>query len=785
MNGQSYDHAAAFITALTGSVDTVMEWRAITDIEGDGKQERVLRGSLATCWNELVGYNDQRYAIYAIINVSDGLGRKTENITSIRANWIDLDKGDIAANRAKALMWSVAPHMIVNSSVGKAHLYWLVQPHSDRLSFTELQRKLIATFNSDVTINDPARVMRIPGFLHAKQKIGMPEPVPFLVTVEAGPVWGKAGWSANVLASSMAEVVVQSGGTGTFELGTPHLQAPSFKWAVDLLQSIDPNELEYDEWRDVTFAFKQAIWSHTNEFIAKTLWDAWNKTSTKFEHYESEKCWRSAKAPRIGFPGLLKRGGPQMQAKYAAEKAQRMFGAPPVGGMVSPQMPGGPEQQTPVGGGNEQFGTILTPSEQAVYFNGCTYIVSVGRILTPKGMFLDSGQFNAVYGGKAFVHTADGKTTAEAWKAATQGQEYKAPQVEFTRFLPSKPVDVPFVDEFGLKAINTYRPARIAMREGDPTPFVAHMRAILPTESDVLVYLAFLAHCVQRPGIKAKWAPLIQSTEGAGKGLIAKVMTHAVGRAYTHSVNARELGEGGGKFNGWMEGKLLIIADEIRVDDRRDMIEVLKPMITDETIEIQRKGVDQIIGDNVSNWLMFSNYKDAIPINDSSRRFAIFYSPMQRKVDLIAAGMGSNYFGNLFGWLETGGYEIVAHYLKNYVIPVDLDPAGMALTAPETSSHAEALIESRGQYEQRIADAVAEGRQGFRGGWVSAWHVTKLLGGKVGPRTVAKAIEALGYVNVGRATSPILLEDMSKPTLYNSNPNVNVSNYAVEQGYGG
>src|ERR1041385_7655604 len=100
--------------------------------------------------------------------------------------------------------------------------------------------------------------------------------------------------------------------------------------------------------------------------------------------------------------------------------------------------------------------------------------------------------------------------------------------------------------------------------------------------------MAYLAHCVQRPGIKAKWAPLIQSTEGAGKGLIARVMTHAVGRAYTHSVNARELGEGGGKFNGWMEGKLLIIADEIRVDDRRDMIEVLKPMITDETIEIQR-----------------------------------------------------------------------------------------------------------------------------------------------------------------------------------------------------
>lgn len=772
MTAPSYEHAVAFITALTGSPDTPMAWRAISDIKGDGREPKIWFAPLATVWNDLCAYNASRYGIFAIINATDGLGREAQNVTAMRAAWVDLDKGDLASSRARVLAWPVKPHMLVNSSAtGKAHAYWCVQPYNDPVAFSELQRKLIATFDGDPTINDTPRVMRIPGFLHGKTD------VPWLVTVEAGPTWGSPPLAVSTLAGSLAGVVVETGGVGTNELGAPHLQAPSFEWATRALDGIDPSGLEYDEWRDITFAFKQAIWSHTNEFVAKTVWDAWNRRSSKYEFHESEKLWRSAKAPRMGWPGLLKRTDPGLRAGI-------MFGAPP---SPVPVTPGGnivplPVTPSPVPGGG---GPFLDPAQQAMFFAGCTYVVSLGKILTPKGMFLDPGQFNAVYGGKQFVIKPDGAgmTTDEPWKAATRGQLYKCPQVEFTRFLPSKPIDAPIVDEFGNLAINTYRPARISMRAGDPTPFVNHIRAILPCESDTLVYLAYLAHCVQRPGVKAKWAPLIQSTEGAGKGLIASVMTHAVGRAFTHSVNARELGEGGGKFNGWMEGKLLIIADEIRVDDRRDMIEVLKPMITDATIEIQRKGVDQIIGDNVSNWLMFSNYKDAIPITNNSRRFAIFYSPLQTKADLIRAGMGSNYFGNLFGWLEQGGYEIVAHYLKNYVIPVDLDPAGMALTAPETSSHAEALIESRGQMEQRIADAVAEGKQGFRGGWVSSWQVSKLLGGKVGPRTVAKAIEALGYVNVGRSSSAVLMEDMSKPTLYNINPNVHPDHYGLAQGY--
>src|SRR5690606_35177989 len=99
-------------------------------------------------------------------------------------------------------------------------------------------------FEGDRTINDPPRIMRVPGFLHGKTE------QPWLVTVEAGPAWGQPPISHELLASSLAGVVVQAGGgLVTNELGDPKLAAPSFEWAVRALEAIDPNNLEYDEWR--------------------------------------------------------------------------------------------------------------------------------------------------------------------------------------------------------------------------------------------------------------------------------------------------------------------------------------------------------------------------------------------------------------------------------------------------------------------------------------------------------------------------------------------------------
>jgi hypothetical protein len=254
---------------------------------------------------------------------------------------------------------------------------------------------------------------------------------------------------------------------------------------------------------------------------------------------------------------------------------------------------------------------------------------------------------------------------------------------------------------------------------------------------------------------------------------------------YTYEPKARELIESGSKFNAWMRSKLFIIVDEIKTDERRDMIEILKPMISEDTIEIQGKGVDQDIEDNPANWIFFSNHKDAIPIDKNSRRFAIFYSALQSKEDLEKRGMDKRYFDWFYdGWLNVGGDRYIAHWLLNYPI----ERGAIPMRAPDTTSTPEAVRQSRGPVEIAILDAIADALPGFRGGWISSQAVANRIKGtpvrNVSAKTLGTICETLGYHHVGRAPRPYFAENKdARADLYAIDRNARVEEFAMWQGY--
>ncbi|MFD2854454.1 primase-helicase family protein [Seohaeicola zhoushanensis] len=174
---------------------------------------------------------------------------------------------------------------------------------------------------------------------------------------------------------------------------------------------------------------------------------------------------------------------------------------------------------------------------------------------------------------------------------------------------------------------------------------------MFPDANDRRILIEYLAHNVKYPGHKVPWAPLIQGAEGIGKNAIKKLMRHAIGKMYFYEPKAKQLNNSGSKFNGWMENKLFFMVDEIKTDENRDLVEVLKPFITEIEMEIEGKGSNQRMGDTPGNWLFFSNHKDAIPITKNGRRYCILYSPLQTVEDIAAAGMGQRYFDDLYSWL--------------------------------------------------------------------------------------------------------------------------------------
>src|SRR3546814_13414913 len=99
---------------------------------------------------------------------------------------------------------------------------------------------------------------------------------------------------------------------------------------------------------------------------------------------------------------------------------------------------------------------------------------------------------------------------------------------------------------------------------GDVSPFLRHVAALIPNPNDQRILIEYMAHNAQYPGYKIPWAPLIQSTEGAGKNIIKYAMTHVIGDNYTYPAHSKELAAGGGKYKDWMHRKLFLIADEIK-----------------------------------------------------------------------------------------------------------------------------------------------------------------------------------------------------------------------------
>ena len=443
---------------------------------------------------------------------------------------------------------------------------------------------------------------------------------------------------------------------------------------------------------------------------------------------------------------------------------------------------------------------FLTITEQEKHFKGCTYIIELHRVLTSDGSLLSAEQFKAVYGGYEFQIDNLAKTTKCPWEAFTASRIADFPKAHNTCFRPEHTFGEP-IDQEGKTLINTYIPAVVKRTPGDVAPFLDCLQKLLPNINDRNILIAYAAACVQYPGSKFQWCPLLQGVQGNGKSLIATCVSKAVGERYSHFPKASDLAN---KFNGWIQNKLFIGVEEVYVTDRREVLDELKPLVTNKRIEIQSKGRDQVTGDNRANFIMCSNHRDAIMKTRDDRRYSVFFTAQQYFEDFARDGMDGMYFPKLYTWLAKGGFEHVSHYLSVYPIPIELNPAvehgGHAHRAPNTTSTEDAILASLGRVEQYVKDAIEEEQAGLRGGWVSTVAVDRVFkdkGVKISPNKRGEILESLGYIRhmwlpKGRASNTIMQEDGKRPIIFvkrgsglndEKEPAKIVFSYMTAQGY--
>lgn len=165
--------------------------------------------------------------------------------------------------------------------------------------------------------------------------------------------------------------------------------------------------------------------------------------------------------------------------------------------------------------------------------------------------------------------------------------------------------------------------------------FIKHLRYIMEPE-EAEIFLDWMAYAAQNIGKKILWVPLIQSVEGIGKSVIGNLLiNHVFGHHNSGIVDSVIVAD---KNNSWASSKVLRVLEEIKLSghNRYEVLNQLKPLITNPLVTRVEKFEVSTEMPNTCNFIAFTNYKDALPVDEHDRRWWIVFSPLTSMKDLEA-----------------------------------------------------------------------------------------------------------------------------------------------------
>ena len=295
------DEAARFL-ALLDPATTHFTFQTFDDNKDrkDSTLAKILHGTLDQHFATLSRLNSAGAGIFVTVNETNLRGRTAKDITRVRCLFVDLD----GAPLDPVLVELPQVHVVVESSPGRWQAYWHVAD-VPLTAFKAQQQALIARFNSDASVHDLPRVMRLPGFGHFK---GAPFQTRIVTVNESAPHRGVAfaGGTEAPAAPSVADMIEPGLGIAVEPLPTlAELEA-----ALDVISIPVQGEGEftqdgaaYAHWIAIGMAI-HASTGGSAEGLA--LFDKW---SQKSQHYDAEglaEKWDTFHPERTGFGKLEK-----------------------------------------------------------------------------------------------------------------------------------------------------------------------------------------------------------------------------------------------------------------------------------------------------------------------------------------------------------------------------------------------------------------------------------------------------------------------------------------------
>lgn len=570
-----------------------------------------------------------------------------------------------------------------------------------------------------------------------------------------------------------------------------------------------PGSEDYDTWSQVGMALYHQFDGGQTGF---DLWNEWSETADNYDPDALERHWKSfnisgkKRAPLTArfilrlSKEAVERTAIELSVKLkdafinandlaAWEKARQMARSAEIDGLARSALAVVAKERRDAITGTK---TSLTEIKKAISFlpkksertpswcEGWVYDVSDDRFLHVERKITCTKQgFDAMYDRQAMTKKdiLDGKASPSQSASQLALTLYRIPTVDGRRYMPGR--DAIFHEPDGTFA-NTYpeheipaKPEKVLPRDTRNIERVKkHISHLLSDEKEQRLLLDWLSWVVQNPGKHVNYAVLLQGVEGDGKSFFAELMRTVMGVSNVTMLNAHSVVNS--DFTDWAYGQCLCCVEEVRITgtkgrDKWQAINKIKPFITNNIIEIHPKGKPVANVTNTSSYMLFSNYKDALPLDDNSRRYLVLFSKWQRKEDILAfKDTNPSYYIRLYGALgESPG--ALRQWLLDHEQHESFNPLG---DAPETRHLKVMVRKSKPEFIQVLDDIIEEDetleacRELVD---ITGLQDAMLLRGIEwpGPKALSSMLEYDGYELIGKVRMP---SDGSYHRFYSKHP---------------
>jgi hypothetical protein len=292
---------------------------------------------------------------------------------------------------------------------------------------------------------------------------------------------------------------------------------------------------------------------------------------------------------------------------------------------------------------------------------------------------------------KTFSRDKDGNEVSKTsglgswWLNNAQRRQYKG--------LAFKPGQEKILDGY----LNLWQGWGIEPAAGTWTLLRAHIKTVLASgieEFDNYI-IKWAAWALQNPGEPAGVVLVLRGSRGAGKGLFAREMEKAFGQ---HGMHISSAGHLAGRFNAHLMDCALLFADEAFWPGDKSSEGTLKRIITEDTLLIERKGVDAFQVDNNLHIIMASNTDWVVPAGIGERRFAVFDVAEEQ-------AQKSKYFEPLYSEIKAGGTAAMMHDL----LAMELDGWHPRMDIPRNAALLDQQMQTLSAPEQWWLDLLQDG----------------------------------------------------------------------------